>query len=193
MILRIQNYDKNLRTLAIGSCAPGPLMVLLPEVAAIFPELTISSGLDTEEKLLSKLEESAYHIIVLPHPIDSPELICREYCSEQLYLTVNRFHPAATYNEISFAEADGQNYIMYAHVGFFLQNDMEALGELARYSDLPSFSTDITQRLIGHKDNRLNIPFTDKEAHVSYYLISPKKSLPKLKNLFESINVSGHL
>ncbi len=207
MILRIQNYDKNLRTLAIGSCAPGPLMVLLPEVAAIFPELTISSGLDTEEKLLSKLEESAYHIIVLPHPIDSPELICREYCSEQLYLTVNRFHPAATYNEISFAEADGQNYIMYAHVGFwdtvvrekmphskfFLQNDMEALGELARYSDLPSFSTDITQRLIGHKDNRLNIPFTDKEAHVSYYLISPQKSLPKLKNLFESINVSGHL
>lgn len=205
MILRIQNYDKSLHTLTIGSCAPGPLMALLPEAAAIFPELTISSGLDTEEKLLAKLAESAYHVIVLPHPIESPELFCLEYCCEHLYLSVNRFHPAATYHAISFAKADGQNFIMYAHVGFwdaivrekmphskfFLQNDMEALDELARYSDLPSFSTNITQRLMNHKDDRMHIPFTDKEARVTYYLIGSQKNLPKLKRLLESVNASG--
>ena len=202
MILRIRAFDRSLHTLNIGSCAPGPLMDLLPKTAGVYSDLTISSAVDSEEKLLKGLHNSEYGIIILPHPVESEGLICQKYRSEQLFLSVSAFHPAASYKKITFAEMDGQNFIMYAYVGFwkdivhakmphskfFLQNDIETVGELARYSDLPSFSTDITmEALKSRRDERINIPFSDAEAKATYYFVYKKKNKAKLNIFFQSI------
>lgn len=202
MVRQIKAFDRSLRTLSIGSCAPGPLIALLPKIAGIYSDLTISSAIDTEEKLLEGLTNSEYGLIILSHPMESETLLCKKYRNEQLFLSVNHFHPAASYRQISFAEMDGQNFIMYAHVGlwdnlvrgkmphskFFLQNDMDAVGELARYSDLPSFSTDITQESLKSRQNdRINIPFSDLEALTTYYFVCQKKDLGRLKPIFTAV------
>jgi DNA-binding transcriptional LysR family regulator len=199
MIRQIRAYDRSLHTLTIGSCAPGPLMELLPRVTGLFSDMTISSAIETEERLMKGLSGSDYGIIILTHSLESEEYYCQEYRTEQLYLSVPPFHPAASYKKISFEEMDGQNFIMYAHVGFwdgvvrekmphskfFLQNDLDAVGELARYSDLPSFASDITQKnLTSRLNGRVNVPFSDPESQVTYYLICRKNQMDSWKMLF---------
>jgi hypothetical protein len=121
------------------------------------------------------------------------------YISEQLYLSVTKFHPASTYKKISFKEVDGQNFIMYADVGFwedivrqkmpnakfFKQENLDAVNELSRSSDLPSFSTDITQKIYPERRiERENIPFSDPEAFAQYYIVCLKENRKRLSALF---------
>jgi DNA-binding transcriptional LysR family regulator len=199
MVRQIRAYDRSLHTLTIGSCAPGSLMELLPWVTGLISGMTLSSVIEPEERLLDGLSNGDYGIILLTHPLEGAEYTCQKYRTEQLYLSVPPFHPAASYQKISFGEMDGQNFIMYAHVGFwdgvvrekmphskfFLQNDLDAVGELARYSDLPSFASDITQKnLTSRLNGRVNVPFSDPESQVTYYLICKTQERDKWKRLF---------
>lgn len=198
----IKAFDRSLHTLAIGSCAPGPLMELLPSITTLYAGQTITSKIENEELLLQGLQTDQYHFIILTHPYEEPDYINRFYKTEQLYLSVSPMHPAAAYPAISFAQMDGQNFIMYAQVGFwedivrqkmprsrfFLQNDLEAVGELARYSDLPSFASDITLKLQKSRQaGRIHIPFSDAESRAAYYLIYRKTNQTKWKTLLQSI------
>lgn len=202
MVAHIKAYDRSLHTFTIGSCAPGPLMELLPTVTASLSGMTLSSAVDTEEKLLKGLLSSVYGMIVLTKPLPDEDFICKEFRSEQLMLSVPPFHPASSYKKISFAEMDGQNFIMYAYVGFwedvvrekmphgkfFKQEDLDAVGELANSSDLPSFSSDVTLRMIpSRRNNRINIPFSDPESRVTYYLIALKKTAKLLRPFLSNL------
>lgn len=198
----VRAFDRSLHTIHIGSCAPGPLMKLLPMATAVFSDRMISSAVEEEETLLRGLEQFEYSIVVLNHPLENDTYFCKKYTTEQLYLSVTSFHPASTYSKISFAEMDGQNFIMYAHVGFwekivrdkmphsrfFLQSDIDAVGELTRYSDLPSFVSDITMQISGRPSpGRTAVPFSDPESLASYYLICLKKKYPNYQMLFSSL------
>ncbi len=198
----LRSFDRSLHTLTIGSCAPGPLMELLPLTTGIFSSLTVSSNIDTEDMLIKGLKHSDYGIILLTHPLESDEYYSQKYLTEQLYLSVTRFHPASSYPQISFQEMDGQNFIMYAGVGFwadvvqnkmphsifFKQESIDAVGELAKYSDLPSFTTDVSiKNLPSRRNNRINIPFSDPESNVTFYVICKTENYSKYKNVFMSL------
>lgn len=187
----IRSYDRSLHTLTIGSCAPGPLMRLLPQATGTFSDMTISSAIEPEDLLLQKLRDSEYQLAVLPFPADPDEFYCRRYITEQLYLSVNNFHPAASYHSIKFRQMDGQNFIMYAQVGiwetvvrskmpharFLKQEDLDAVSEITGRSDLPSFSSSITlQELPQRKNGHINIPFSDKEASITFYIACAKRA-----------------
>ncbi len=182
----VRAYARSLTAIAVGSCAPGPLMALLPRLTGIFPGQAVSSAVASEEELLHGLQDGTYSFIFLNHPLEAPGLACHPYLTEHLYLSVPHFHPAALQKEITFAEMDGQDFLMLAQVGFwdtlvrremphsrfFLQQDLEALGELTRYSDLPSFVTDVTQRVLPDRRNgRVDIPFSDPSARAQFFLV----------------------
>lgn len=198
----IRAFDQSQHTLTIGSCAPGPLMELLPRTTGVFSDMTVSSVIDTEDNLIKGLKNFEYNLILLSKSLDDEDLYCRKYCTEQLYLSITPFHPAASYKTVSFADMDGQNFIMYAHVGFwedivrekmphakfFKQEDMDAVGELTRFSDLPSFASDITLKTMASRQNdRIHIPFSDEESLAAYYLICTTKNQGKLSPLFRSL------
>jgi hypothetical protein len=97
---------------------------------------------------------------------------------------------------------DGQTFIMYAHVGFWdeivrqkmprakflLQADIDSVGEIARYSNLPSFASTITlQNIKSRQNDRISIPFTDSESRADYYLICHKRNRQKLQPLFRAV------
>ncbi len=199
MMHNVRAFDRSLHTVNIGSCAPGPLMVLLPQMTGIFSGMTVSSDMADERALISGLDSQKYTAIVLTRPLTDPKYYCRMYISEQLYLSVTKFHPASTYKKISFKEVDGQNFIMYADVGFwedivrqkmphakfFKQENLDAVNELSRSSDLPSFSTDITQKIYPERRiERENIPFSDPEAFAQYYIVCLKENRKRLSALF---------
>lgn len=197
----VRAFDRSIHTISVGSCCPGPLMDLLPKITGLFHGMAVSSAVDTQEQLLKGLKNYDYTFIVLPNPVNSEGLYCEKYRTEQLFLSVTPFHPAASCKEISFAELNGQNFIMYAHVGFwedivrekmpeskfFLQEDFDAVGELARFSELPHFASDITLNAMPSRRNgRINIPFSDPESHVWYYLICLDQNKAKLNTLRQS-------
>ncbi|MBQ9229152.1 MAG: LysR family transcriptional regulator [Eubacterium sp.] len=198
MEAQIKAFDRSLHTVNIGSIAPGPLMVLLPRLTALFADKVVSSDIETEEALLQKLNRNDYRFIILNRPLDDEKYICKEYITEQLYISVNHFHPIATQKSVTFAEADGQHFIMYSRVGFwenivkekmpsanfYKQENLEAVGEIAANSDLPSFSTNITQKILPSRQNgRINVPFSNPEAKANYYLICLSENKRMIKDL----------
>ena len=197
----VRNFHKSLQTLHIGSIAPGPLMVILPQGAAFYPDITITSTVDTEEAILRGLLSDEYGIAILTHPIEDEHFISKKYISEHLNLSVSAIHPAASKNSVSFAEMNGQNFLMFSQVGiwedlvktqmpdssFYKQESFKALAELTKFSELPSFSTNIS---LAHSANErisfVNIPFSDASATITYYLIYKQKNETRWRKILDS-------
>ena len=194
----IRSFNRSLNTLNIGSVAPGPLMVLLPRATALYPNITITSITAGEEELVRGLMADEYGIIILTRPLDDSSCISRKYIREHLNLSVSIIHPAASRKSVTFAEMNRQNFLMLSQVGvweeivrrempdshFYKQESMEALSDLTRLSELPSFSTNITLQVSGgERRNRANIPFSDDSAELSFYLVCRKSSSVRWRDI----------
>ena len=61
------------------------------------------------------------------------------------------------------------------HAHFLKQEDQAAVEQLGQQSDLPLFSTNITVETIpARRKNRINIPFSDPEARITFHLVYRK-------------------
>ena len=57
---------------------------------------------------------------------------------------------------------------------FLIQTDEAVFDELVEASSLPCFTTDYIQHQNESYANRVNIPLTDAEANVNFYLVEKK-------------------
>lgn len=193
----IQAYERSLRTISVGSCAPGPLMELYPDLTERFPGMTISSETRDSDILLSELKKNTYQLIVTSHPIEMPDIICQEFRAEQLYLTVPPAHPLANRQDgIFLEELAGETMLLYKEIGvwsnlietkmsqtkFIIQDQDEAFVSLIQASALPAFATNLTLDNGDRRQNRTIIPILDPEATITFYCCvkkSNKAYLPK--------------
>ncbi len=180
----VQAYEKSLRTISIGSCAPGPTFKLYPLLTENFPGMTISSEIRESDILLPELEKNAYQIIITEHPIEAPDIICREFCRENLFLMVPPAHPLAHNRDgILLEDLAGETMLLYHEIGvwrkltetkmsqtkFILQDRDEAFNALMQASALPAFATNLTLEYTNRPNNRLAIPVLDPEAQITFY------------------------
>lgn len=194
----IQAYERSLRSISIGSCAPGPLLELLPELTERFYGMALTSETVSEENLLPGLEKGTYQLIITNEEVTTPDILCCPFCTEQLYLTVPPAHPLADRKSgIYLEDLAGETMLLFKEIGiwknrviskmsqtnFILQDQDEAFSALIQVSALPAFASDLTLK---HGDrwqnqNRLTLPILDPEAHVTFYCSvhkSNKKYLP---------------
>ena len=89
----------------------------------------------------------------------------------------------ARHTSLTFAEINGFNFLLRTELGFWdalcrekmpsskflVQTDTAVFDEVVRASSLPCFTTDYGQLRFGYP-GRVNIPLTDEEAHVTFYL-----------------------
>lgn len=89
----------------------------------------------------------------------------------------------ARHTSLTFAEINGFNFLLRTELGFWdalcrekmpsskflVQTDTAVFDEVVRASSLPCFTTDHGQLRFGYP-SRDNIPLTDEEAHVTFYL-----------------------
>lgn len=180
----IQAYERSLRTISIGSCAPGPLLELYPILTERFSGMTISSEMRNPDILLPELEKNTYQLIITTHPIEAPNMICREFRTEQLYLTVPPAHPLANrHSGIYLEELAGETMLLYKEIGvwsslietkmaqtkFILQDQEEAFASLVQASALPAFATNLTLDNGDRRQNRAILPILDPEATITFY------------------------
>lgn len=184
MTKTVQSFERSLHTISIGSCAPAPIIELLSSFPEHYAGMTTSTETINPDLLLPGLEENLYQIIITDHPIGAPNILCRELCTEQLFLTIPPAHPLAARSKGVYAEdLAGETMLLFKEIGiwkhfietkmlhttFIIQDQDEALAALISASDLPAFATNLTIRRSDRSPNRSVVPFLDSEACITFY------------------------
>ena len=201
MIDQVRALDRSKRMITVGTIAPGPMFELSPLLSSIYPDKTISTEVrKEEEELLQGLADRTYQMIILNHSFESPAINCVPCGIEQLFFSVPRDHRIAKREECSFAEMNGESFLMAAEVGyweqivrknlpnsrFLLQNDLDALLEIIKSSTVPSFATDVTNRTINSpEENRAYIRITDEDATEYFYCCCRSDEAKKYQRWFQ--------
>lgn len=179
----LQAFVKSKSTISIGSCAPAPMWILTPQLSRLFPDMSVQSEMKSFEELEKGLEENNYQIIITTKNVNQPGMICKKYCEENLYVSLPPAHPLALRKSISLSDLDGQSILLFSQVGFWFdickekmpnsfflaQDNISALDELRKASALPTFATNLTKNNY-EQENRVLVPLTDSEVHVTFYL-----------------------
>ena len=177
---QVRAFDARQKTIVIRSCAPAPLWTLLPKLNSEHPGMMVSSVICQYEEVLAALKDGSCDIGVLPFPLENGE----KFMQENLFVCLPPDHELASHSTLTFDEINGFNFLLRTELGFWdtlcrekmpaskflVQTDSEAFEELVRASSLPCFSTDYGQNQSGIFANRVNIPLTDTEAHVTFYI-----------------------
>lgn len=199
---QVRLTDRRHKTIAVGSCAPGPLLELTPKLTAAFTQMAISTEMADEQSLLTGLNNKTYQMIILTHPLED-ELYYSKHCgSEQLCACLVSEHKYAYENSVTFAQMNGESFLMVSEVGiwdaivrkhmpqskFLLLSGSESLIEVADTSSLPTFSTDLSIRILGMRRHRFSIPFADEDAHMDFYCICLKSEYQHLAKWFKQLS-----
>lgn len=104
---------------------------------------------------------------------------------ENLYVCVPPDHELARHRELTFETIDGFNFLLRTELGFWdtlcrqkmpasrflVQTDEFAFDELVNSSSLPCFTTDYFKDQQARCPGRVQVPLTDPEAHVTFYML----------------------
>lgn len=199
MTQSIQAFERSLHTISIGSCAPAPIVELLYYLTEKFATMTFSSETVNPDSLVLGLKNNTYQIIITNSPVKDSEICCREFCREQLFLTIQPAHPLATKKDGIFAdELAGETMLLFKEIGiwesfikakmsqtdFIIQDRDDAFNALIRASALPAFATNLTLKRNDRRQNRIIIPFLDDEAKMTFYCSTLNKNKIYLPDTF---------
>ena len=103
--------------LAVGSCAPGPMWLIAPELIRRLTDKTVSTELAAPEALLDGLLREEYQLVILDAPAEQENVVCREYLTERLAVSLPPAHPLAKKEGVYLSELSGQTMLLYSDLG----------------------------------------------------------------------------
>ena len=173
-----QEFDARQHTIIIKSCAPAPLWELQKDVNMKQPEMMVSSAVCQNIEALTAWQDGTCDMAILPFPIEG----AKSFMQENLFVCVPPEHELAKHKALTFADINGFNFLLRTELGFWdtlcrekmpvskflVQPDPMVFEELVNASSLPCFTTDYVR--LRDYPNRVNIPLSDEEAHVTFYL-----------------------
>ena len=184
VVRQVRQFDRSRRTVTIFSCAPAPLWVVLPAVSEALPGLTLTSTLTDNAGVLRQLTEGGCTAGILTGaPPAGSGFAAVPFLQEALSVSAPEGHALAGCAQLTFAQMNGYNFLLYTRIGFWeglcrekmpasrflMQDDEFAMEELTRASSLPRFVTNLSAQE-GELPGRRRIPIADPEATVTYYL-----------------------
>ena len=202
MIDRVVMFDRSLRTVSLGSCAPFPVNELMPTLQEQLPGKTLSSELlSNDEQLLKGLRNHLYQLVILHENPEDKTLYCQRYLEEKLYITVPEDHPLAITQSVTFDELKGFRILMTSAIGFWMgvtlkhlsesdlliQTSTDALAELIDASNLPFFNSDQMMRTGREIPGRISLPIMDDDAHATFWIACLASEQLKYRSLFSAI------
>ena len=187
-VSQVRAFDQRQRTIVVRSCAPAPLWELLNALNAAQPEKMVASAICQNDEVLCAWQDGSCDIAILPFPLDGATPFMRE----NLFVCVPKEHELATHRSLTFSDINGFNFLLRTELGFWdtlcrekmpaskflVQTDNAVFDELVQASSLPCFSTDY-ENLQDSYPERINIPLTDDEAHITFYLAKKQQKAEK--------------
>lgn len=198
MVRRVRTYHRASHTLSIGSAAAVQIPELIGKVSALFPLLTISTELKKPEELLAGLNDNTYQLIILPFEPQDAGLVSVKIGEEHLMFVLPEGHRFAKEPSLTLAQMNGENMLLFSEIGFWhdivvekmpdsrflVQTERYSFVELVQNSVLPFFTTNLSDTYFQRNPSRVNVPITDPEVNVSYYLTCKKENRRGFSALF---------
>lgn len=180
-VQQVQAFDQRQRTIMVKSCAPAPLWEILRKLNEEQPGKMISSAICQNEEVLESWQTGESDIAILPFQTED----AIPFMEEHLFVCVPPEHELARHKTLRFEDINGFNFLLRTELGFWdtmcrekmpaskflVQTDVEAFNELVEASSLPCFVTDYIQHKESAYEGRIDIPLTDREANVTFYLL----------------------
>ena len=116
---KVKAYDRSLRTLSMGFCAPVPQIVLTPIVNSVFEGMTLSMDMMDDSSFLDRLRDGTYQLAVLHEKPDSDVFYYKKCGHEDLFISVHPGNPLAFYPEIHLKDLDGMSILLLSRIGFW--------------------------------------------------------------------------
>ncbi len=187
--------NRNL-TLRIGLTAPGPIYKF-QHLFSPSSQIKVTTSIQSEQSLINDIKNGLLDLAFINTKIEDVNLVCRHVMVEHLYMWIPKTHFLSKLtNGIYFKDADGQSFLLAENLGIweditrkmlpnsklYIQN-INNLLDIVTASTIPAFLTNATNNL-RNDDNRVAIPFLDKEAYMNFYVICKKEN----KNLLNNLN-----
>lgn len=198
---KVKAYDRSLRTISIGFCAPVPQSVLTPIINNVFDGMTISADMSDDAEFIDRIKCHEYHLAVLHMPPADEDIYFKKCGHEDLYISLLPSDPLTFYPEIHLSDLNGRSILLLTRIGFWenfhvnktpntnylLQFDRSAFAELTMNSDYPSFTSSYYIRRGQILEGKVNVPIADRECHTDYYLACLASEKDRYKALFDQV------
>ena len=201
MLQRARDFDREGRTIRLGSCTPAHVAEIIQRIAAFHPTAAVSSEVKDIPRLLEGVKDETYQFVLLPFCPEDEDLYSGKWGEEHLSFLLPKRHRFARRKHLSVSEMNGENMLLFQDIGFWhdlvvdkmpdsrflIQTERYTFLELVENSTMPSFATDAFRDIFPDASpaaDRITVPITDSEFNVSYYLVYGKANQDKLKALF---------
>lgn len=200
-VSRTREFDRRNRTITLGVCAPAPIWRLAPLISNIFPHMSLQTESDTDARLLRDLENGIYQLVVVHERPGGKQYYIKECMKESLMFALPKDHRYAKRESLSFAEMNGENMLLMPDIGFWdfvrtdkmpdsrflTQSDRFSFNELVQASSLAAFTSDIAEKYSELPSGRVNIPITDEDSSVTFYLVCMAEKKKDFLSLFRAL------
>ena len=211
MIRAVRDADRRSHTFSYGSIAPAPMWELTPIISQLYIGMTIAADLqDTEDVLRRGLDNETYQLIILLHALDDKDnqgnsiYYSKPFISEKLSILLPKSHRLARRKSLYLKDLAGEKLLIHNKIGFWYdvcrrkipnaiyleQSDLSALSEIVNASDLPSFVTNLSERIHITPAGKIAVPLVDNEVNVQFWCIckaEKKRDFAALFNAFGRI------
>lgn len=207
LVGRVRALDRSLRSVALGSCAPWPILALARPMQRTFSNMTVSSEIrDSDDVLIRGLKDRTYQIVALHEIPDDNELWCQYLDSEAMTLSVKLDHPLAGRTSVTFEDFGGESILAWGNVSFWnklvrekcpasttvlFQADLDALEELVTKTDFPTFSSDRMADAGYREIDRVDIPIDDPDLRANYYVACLDSEKERYAAFFNSVRAQA--
>lgn len=201
-VTQLQNFERNQRRLVVMATLPGPLVMLDARQSQLPANLTVDSTLITDDQLAATLTNRRARLVFSNQEVQTATIESRFLGIESLVVHLQKFMYQANQPTITFKELRGLSFVMLDNIGdwrhvsqqlipdakFLYQDDQSSFQEIAKYSDFPYFSTNVSLlrdevRRQTTDDNRVAIPISDEAAHMPIYMSYLKSDHAALRHL----------
>ena len=199
---KVKAFDRSLRTISIGYCAPVPQTVLTPILNNLFGGMTISADMSDDSSFCSRLQSRDYQLAVMHKSPEDNDFFSKKCGHEDLFVSVVPGDPLSFYPSLHLEDLDGLSVLLLSRIGFWtnmhrektpnthylVQIDQAAFDELAQSSSYPVFSSSYYLRSGIQIPGRINIPIIDPECHTDFYLVCLESEKHRFLKLFDAVN-----
>lgn len=199
MLDQVYSFDRSLRNISVGSCAPIPFWELTPVLSSLFPKMSVTTRIDTNERLLKGLYQNLFQLIVTNAKPDDDSLHVDRFFTETMSLSVPKTHPFFDRESISPSELNGQFLIVFNEIGIWDNwikdnfpgirlmtiSDPNALKDAIGLGTALSFVSDYVYNMGHHNKEQKIIPLDMENKSISYFLVCQKQNFSKYRKIFQ--------
>ncbi len=198
MLEQVYAYDRNLRNISVGSCAPIPFWELTPVLTSLFAEMSVTTRTEDNDHLIKGLKQNLYQLIVTSCDPKNSDFYTAKFITESMSVSVPKSHPFYNLEKITPKDMQGQFLIVYNEIGIWEDwihdhfpgihlmtvSDTDALRDAIGLGAALSFVSDYVANMGYHNKEQKIVPLDMEDKTITYFLSCRKKDYSKYRKVF---------